>query len=131
MKQPINEIRRMQQLAGVVNESEYQEEVMKDEEKVKEIKTGNLAGSFGYGSVEGPQDPQLRGIAKILVKLNNEISSTKTDSIIAALENVKTPTTPEGQKLKQDIQMIIKLQRQLYLAINSAISSTVDIDSNM
>jgi hypothetical protein len=101
------------------------------EEKIKEIKTGNLSGNFGYGSVSGPKDPQLMAIAKVLIALNNEISSVKTDKITAALENVKTPKTPEGTKLKQDIVIILKMHYQLYLALNNAISSIVDIDNNM
>jgi hypothetical protein len=100
------------------------------ENNIEEIKTGSLAGDFGYGSVDGPKDPQLMAIAKVLIKLNNEISSVKTDKITAALKNIKTPKTPEGRKLKQDIDAILKMHYQLYLALNSAISSTVDIDNN-
>jgi hypothetical protein len=36
MKKNINEIAKLQRLAGLITESEYQEEVMKDEEKIKE-----------------------------------------------------------------------------------------------
>jgi hypothetical protein len=36
MKKNINEIAKFQRLAGLITESEYQEEIMKDEEKIKE-----------------------------------------------------------------------------------------------
>jgi hypothetical protein len=39
MKKPINEIAKLKRLAGLITESEYQETMMKDEEKVKEAKT--------------------------------------------------------------------------------------------
>jgi hypothetical protein len=39
MKQPINEIRRMQQLAGLINESEYQESLTNEDQKPQYAKT--------------------------------------------------------------------------------------------
>ena len=41
MKQQINEIRRMQQLAGIINESEYQESLLKEETFYDKMKKSN------------------------------------------------------------------------------------------
>ena len=44
MKKPINEIAKLRRLAGLITESEYQEEVMKSEEKIEEAMALKLKG---------------------------------------------------------------------------------------
>ena len=64
MKKPINEAAKLRRLAGLITESEYQEEVMKSEEKMEEAVALKLKGYYQIldaGTNEWHDDFQYMG----------------------------------------------------------------------
>ncbi len=53
MKKTINEIAKFQRLAGLITESEYQEIMMKDEEKVEEVEKVEEISGDAYKRMSG------------------------------------------------------------------------------
>lgn len=64
MKKPINEIARLRRIAGLITEGEYQEEIMKDEEKMEEASEGKVKEGLPV------EDPRVEQIIQTLKDLD-------------------------------------------------------------
>ena len=84
MKKTINEIAKFQRLAGLITESEYQETMMKDEEKVEEVKDmpyHEIAAKVIANALENGNTDQSK--LDILVTIK--------DAVQKKIENMHTP----------------------------------------
>lgn len=79
MKKQINEIKKMQRIAGLITESEYQEEIIKDEEKVNEV-YGLENDDLIYDNMVTMDIEQL--VSDMLSTVEKEPSSTLKDYVL-------------------------------------------------
>ena len=79
MKKQINEIAKLKRIAGLITESEYQEEIIKDEEKVNEV-YGLENDDLIYDNMVTMDIEQL--VSDMLSTVEKEPSSTLKDYVL-------------------------------------------------